>query len=283
MRTSLRLEVPADRRNNPANYAATRRPRSIINDILTLVGAVIGGGLISRGTSGTRPSVTVPNALAYGIVTMNAPNAADTFSINGQAFTAVAGAPSGDQFDQSGTNAQDARSLVTAINATATVLVSDHVKAACRTATVTLATVSEGDTVEVDGIRFKAVQQSSGLRVDEFRMSGTDTQDATSLAAQINAHPQLRERVVATSSGAVVTVRELPPEPSAAVRVSSSNGTRLAVSTAVCADSADVLVAARYAGVEGNAVAIASSNGTRLPITGSAARLTGGTSTTTTF
>lgn len=50
-------------------------------------------------------------------VTCAAPNAGDTVTVNGVVLTAVAGAPGTNQWDQSGTNFQDATSLAAAINA----------------------------------------------------------------------------------------------------------------------------------------------------------------------
>lgn len=66
---------------------------------------------IDSGALGTQASETVT---LVGVV------ATDKVTINGHDFVAVAGAPVGDQFDVTGTDAQDAANLAAAINASAT-------------------------------------------------------------------------------------------------------------------------------------------------------------------
>lgn len=110
------------------------------------------------------------------------------------------------------------------------------------TGTVTCASVSAADTVTINGVVFTAVNGGTP-GANEFDMSGTDTVDAASLAAAINASASalVSNHVTATSALGVVTLT------------------------------------AKNKGYPGNAVTVATSNGTRLAPSG--ARLTGGSST----
>lgn len=70
--------------------------------------------------------------------------------------------------------------------------------------TITLASVAADDTVTIGGVTFTAKASPSGSV--QFSQAGTDTQDAASLAAKINAHSTLSQIVSATSASGVVTV-----------------------------------------------------------------------------
>lgn len=207
-----------------------------------------------------------------------ASNDADGLAVSGATLSGGA-AVANDQFDYVGSNAQTARALANAINASTSDLIEHHVKAGCRAATITLASVAAGQWVSVDGVKFTAVSESTPTQLDQFSIGGTDTQDATALKNAINAHPSLKDRVVASSSSGVVTVREMPPELTNAVRLEKS-GAGITLSGSACADTATVLVAALVKGHAGNAITIAGSDA---DIAASGARLTGGTSTTYTF
>lgn len=112
------------------------------------------------------------------------------------------------------------------------------------TGTVTCATVIATNTVTINGTAITAVTGAAGN--NQFDRSGTDTQTAANLAAAINASTTdiISKNVVASSSGAVVTL------------------------TAIAA------------GHSGNAITLASSGAT---VAVSGARLTGGTGTTTRY
>jgi phage tail sheath gpL-like len=75
---------------------------------------------------------------ATGTVTCASASAADTVTINGTAFTAVSGTPAGNQFKVGVSDTADAASLVSAINASATAIVSNHVTASSALGVVTL-------------------------------------------------------------------------------------------------------------------------------------------------
>lgn len=230
---------------------------------------------------------------AFTIATSNGTRLAITNDDTGE--FAGGAAIGNNEFDPMGTNAETCEALKDAINASTTGAVADHVKASNRSAVVTCASVEVGDYVTLDGIKLKAqavATDSGGARIagtpdDIWYQGGTDTADATSLVNCINAHPILSERFKASSSSGAVTVRELPPEATEAPKLTSNNGTRLAVTSAATGgflqNNGTVLIAAVEGGTGGNAVTVASSNGTRLPIGGSAARLAGGTHVTLSF
>lgn len=254
----------------------------IIEAVRPAANGVVNIYAITPGTAGN----------AYTIATSDAVDLAITNDTAG-AFAGGAAAEN-DKFDAMGNNTRTAQSLADALNDSTTALVANHALASTRSGVVTCASVAVGDYVTLDGIRLKAVVRavdSGGARlaqepIDEWCQGSTDTNDAISLVNCINGHPILGQKFLATNSSGVVTVRELPPHASVAPKVSSNNGTRLAVtltSSGLLQNNGTVLLVAKRRGTPGNTVTTASSNGTRLPIGGSAARLLGGTDNTYTF
>lgn len=103
--------------------------------------------------------------------------------------------------------------------------------------TVTLANVSADDTVTIGKTTLTAKASPSGE--DQFSQAGTDTADAESLVAKINAHSVLSKIVVASNVAGVVTIAALVKgEIGNHIALASSNGTRLAVSAAYLASGA---------------------------------------------
>lgn len=253
------------------------------------------------------------NTLLYGLIGAKSASAVVTvFALSagtaGNAYTlassgatlAVSGATlangaaaAANQFDFIGTDAVNAGSLSDALAASTTALVSGQVVGTNRTAIVTCSSVAAGDTVTVLGQVLQAgvtATDSGGARITTMPpnlwcQASTDTNDAVSLVNCINAHPVLRELVFASNSSGVVTIRERSPSLGAKAVVTSSNGTRLAVTnvstTGEMQPSAVCFVQCIHAGTPGNATTLASSNGSRLAV--SAARLTGGAMTALTY
>lgn len=95
--------------------------------------------------------------------------------------------------------------------------------------TITCASVAADDTVTIGKTTLTA--KASPASEDEFDQSGTDTADGADLAAVINAHSVLSKFVYATASAGVVTVTaHQAGSVGNHIALSSSNGTRLAVS-----------------------------------------------------
>lgn len=237
---------------------------------------------IAEGTAGN----------AYTIVTSSGSTLAITNDNSG--LFANGAAATNNEWDYIGSNARTARSIVTNLGLSSSAILNKHVTAACRSGVVTCATVISGSTVTLDGVKLRAIKEttdSGGARVttfpdDVFGISTTDTTCAVGLVNCINNHPRLRERFYATNSSGVVTIRERPPEATNPPPLTTSDGTTLAVTSTTngcLADSALVLVQSLRPGHGGNAVTIATSSGSTLAIDGSASRLAGGTSTTVTL
>jgi hypothetical protein len=184
-----------------ANY--TSRPKATkVHAFRLLLKAIVGGGIQNR--SANRPTVVAGTAYARGTVTMAAPNAADTVTINGQALTA------------------------TQHHATGTV-------------TITAAGVDVDDTVTINGYAFTA-KATEALASGHFQIGGTDTEAATSLAACINASTNvlISGIVTATSASGVVTIRAVSAGTGGNSLTLASSDAQLAVSAANLANGAAV-------------------------------------------
>ena len=81
---------------------------------------------------------------ASGTVTLANASVADTVTIAGVVFTAVASGATGDQFNQGGTDTADADSLVTAINASSSAGITGCVTASNNSGVVTITASQPG-------------------------------------------------------------------------------------------------------------------------------------------
>lgn len=109
------------------------------------------------------------------------------------------------------------------------------------TGTVTLASVTAGDTVTINGLVYTAV---SGTKSDntEFDIDGSDTVDAADLVDSITNDTRVGtlKDVTATNTAGVVTLTSTAIGTAGnVVTLESSNGTRLAVSGATLAGGVD--------------------------------------------
>lgn len=230
---------------------------------------------------------------SYTIATSDAVDLAITNNSGGN--FAGGAAATNNEFDHIGDNATIARAICNAAAASSTAVVSSHVVLSCRKAIVACASVAVGDWVQIDGFKLFAnatTTDSGGNRIatiadDQWCQGSTDTNDGTSLVNCIHAHPVLGERFFAVNASGTVSIYERGPESQFAPPISSSNGSRLAITVAVngkFADGPNVLIQAIRPGVAGNINTLATSSGTTLAITqDSSGRLTGGTSTTLSF
>jgi hypothetical protein len=173
-------------------------------------------------------------------------------AVTGSGFLAGATAVAADEFDISGTTAQACTSLAAAINACTAL--SGIVTATTSATVVTVRAVTAGAGGNSIGLAssdaqlaVSAATLTGGATVtnNTFDFGGSDTQTATALVTAINASSTalVSGQVLATNAAGVVTLTAIIP------------------------------------GRAGNAITIATSNGTRLAITGSVARLAGGTET----
>ncbi len=160
-----------------------------------------------------------------------------------------------------------ATAIAAAINASTDALVQYIVEASNWRANVALATSVDGNWLELtlsDGRKWRFV---SGT---DFTNTGTDSQDATSLASAINATPILNHHVYAYTSTGNVRVHQR--RGAAATFTAAKFGAPLTLTAN--AATATVGVSALQPGVMGNCITTTAS-GTN--ITAGAARLVGGT------
>jgi hypothetical protein len=266
------------------------------------INACVTAGIL--GVVGAKSAAAV--CTVFAILPGTAGNSLPLVSSNGGRL-AVSGATfaggiaiANNQFDSIGSDTAVASSLADCINNSSTGIVQ-LAKASARSATITLASTTDGESVTIGNVTFTA---RNGATTDmlQFDVSGSDTADATALAAAINAHPYLSQYVLALSAAGVVTVYERPavvpglagaasalsqnnssyPTSANAIALAKS-GAHITLSGAQIAAGANVLIEALILGAAGNAQTIASSNGARLPILNSATRLTGGTDSAVTF
>ncbi len=108
------------------------------------------------------------------------------------------------------------------------------------TGTLTLASVAVGDTATINGVVFTAVSSLSPS-INQFSQGGTNTQDAASLASQINADISLAGVVLATSATAVVTINAVTAGTGGnAITLAVSNSATIARSNSVLTNGAAI-------------------------------------------
>lgn len=100
-------------------------------------------------------------------------------------------------------------------------------------ATATLVSVPADDTIIIGGVTFTAKASPSGD--NQFSQAGTDAEDATALAAKINAHPTLSQAVTASAATNVVTIRAKQKGVIGNFITLSETGTSITVSAAALA------------------------------------------------
>src|SRR5262245_53983408 len=144
-RTPLNLSEPSPR-------GGRQLLRKVIRHLEGILGGAVSASHLSFSVDGAQPvaaagsvtaaavavadtfsingqALTATEARANCTVTLATVNAGDTVTVNGVVFTAVNGSPTGNQFDMSGSDAADAATLVTAINASASAGVSGIIEA----------------------------------------------------------------------------------------------------------------------------------------------------------
>lgn len=165
-----------------------------------------------------------------------------------------------------------------AVNANATV--SKFVQATNISSRLTLTSVAAGTRLSIMGVTFTAV--SGTPTQDQWDISGTDTQDAASLVAQILAHPQLSQKVFAMNVAGVVYVfphpgNNLAAQPAGTVACDKAT-IALLPTTGTMAVQQFVLVQAKQVGELGNCCTTTASAGGG-SYTASSAKMAGGTGT----
>jgi hypothetical protein len=160
------------------------------------------------------------------------------------------------------------------INESTEALVTGLVGASSLAATIALASVLAGSYIDIKplgggSIRFTATAAATGIR-GEFSIGGTNAQDATALAAAINAHPAFFGKLVATTSSATVILRQLSKSATALYTLEKSAAT---FTLTTMTGTAVIIVFSLHKTKLANAITFAAT-GTNM--TASAARLAGG-------
>jgi len=96
------------------------------------------------------------------------------------------------------------RDLATGVHSASVDVQTGAANSVAASGTFTLSSVPVDDTVTIGTVTLTA--KASPANENQFSQAGTNTQDAASLAAVINAHSVLSLSVSATSDGAIVTV-----------------------------------------------------------------------------
>jgi hypothetical protein len=184
--------------------------------------------------------------------------AADTvIEINGIPFSAVNGAATtgNNEFDMSGADTADASALCAAAVASTTVGIVGDITACNLAGTITLVSVTAGQVVKLEGVPFIARAYATGNKGD-FDISGSDTADATALAAAINAHNYIGGRYVATAASNVVTVRQRTGTTGASLTTEAATMTLGGLSSGKLAATATILLGSSGPGTDGNAMTV---------------------------
>jgi hypothetical protein len=244
------------------------------HDLLRVVANKLHGVL---GGSESGQQVTV---VGSGTDAASACSAAIISSGSGAVGAVINGVSLTDTWATSDTNA--AGLVAAVINASTNALVQHLVGATNLKSTVTLASVLAGTTIELAGFRFTAVSGTAGsipATDGDFVISGTDTQDGTSLAGAINRHPFASRFLFALNVAGAVHVYPKsaswftgPRAPPNSVRASAATVT---VGSATFAASAHVGVWCKLPGKLGNAISC-TATGTGVTIENTNTRLTRG-------
>lgn len=235
VRINLELTLPRGRNPFAQGFSKRRALNEFAAKLHGLAGGV-GGGVTERAT------LRVSTAGATGTATCATVQAADTVSINGVAMTAT-------QHNARGTvtptlSGIDVTDTVT-INTTGILTARQHYAKG----TITCAAADAADNVVVGATTFVGTAGAVVLGEATYSIDTGNTEAATSLAAQINAHAVASLVVTATSALGVVTLRAVESGVAGNLIVlTSTDGTDLAVSgagtltgaTAVAADEFDI-------------------------------------------
>ena len=261
------IDLTHDQSTNFRGRRGKELLRVALNKGMGCLGGVERGGQVTIVGSGTDPvaactaGISASGSGAVGMV-INGVTITDTWATSDTASAALVAA---------------------AINASTNALVQYVVGATNLFGKLTLATCVAGTVVTIGGFRFTAIAGTAAAIPDkdgDFVMSGTDTQDGTSLCGAINRHPHASRWFFALNvagacyvfikSAAFFTGPNIPDN-----RIATVGGSGLTVNTATFAAGALYGVWAKRPGKWGNHITVAAS-GTGQTIENSNTRLTRG-------
>ncbi|MDX2015567.1 MAG: hypothetical protein SFW67_35570 [Myxococcaceae bacterium] len=223
--------------------------RSKVNDVLNIITAALSGKKQHRGLVVTvDDALTTPAAPAVAVIPCAGVTAGETAtatvdgdSPNTISFTANAGSTTA-------ARVADANTMAAGINAAA--VASKKVRAFRRNVhTLTLASVTAGTGIVIDGREFRATSTATGQR-REFSISGNDSADATALAAAIMADPDSTRDFVAVAVANAVHIIRWRDESYGSVP------TATAATVTIATVTTSVIVVANVLGAVGNAISL---------------------------
>lgn len=195
------------------DIAAVGKNPEVLNSIGQFFQACAGG--MNPGLPGDtfisvgKGSSSAALAYAYALMTFATCPAATVIEVNGERFTAFAGATGGTgTFSISGADAADATAFCAAVMASTSSRVLGQARACNMAGTIALSGVAAGETVTINGRTYTATVRSTGV-IGDYNIAGSDTADGDALAAANNADPGINKLVVAINAAGTVTVRQL--------------------------------------------------------------------------
>jgi len=187
--------------------------------------------------------LTAKQHYAKGTATFSAADAGDNITIGATTFVGTTGAvtPGAATYSVDTGNTEAATSLAAQVNAHA--VASTVVTASSASAVVTLRAVASGTAgnsivlTSTDGTDLAVsgsgtLSGATAVGADQFDMSGTDAQTATSLAAAVNANATLAAIVTAQAATNVCTIRAIAAGTGGNAYTLASSDAQLAVSGA---------------------------------------------------
>lgn len=201
-------------------------------------------------------STNAAMSFAYALVAFATCPAATVINVNGAKFTAFAGATGGTgTFSISGTDAADATAFCAALVASTDARVLGQAIACNLAGTVQCTSVAVGDFITFNGRDYKGTAYATG-RIGEFNVAGSDTADATALAAALNADPAFSAVAFAESATDTVTIRQRSGTTGLVLRKSAATFTLGGLSSSKLAAVATAFVSSLIPGALGNSMSV---------------------------
>lgn len=263
---TLRFDRPID----DSSGKTKRNKEELLRKVYAKVLAAIGG--TERNCSFDISQSSTDPVYAVSVGAISGGSGSVGLVLNGISLTATA----------AGGDTNSAGLVAGVINASSNALVQYNVIATNLVQTLTLTSTPAGAIVRVCDRPFVAVngtapQQMASNQFAQFDMSGSDTQDATSLALAINKHPGLQRYVSAFSAAAVVYIFPRSAAwftgPNAPPNKILSASSAIVASASTFAASANIGISASKRGKSGNWITC-TATGTGVSMVGSTTALT---------
>lgn len=271
---SIRMELTS---SIPDAEVLKRINQGDVEDKLQAIGRII-EAISVRGGKVVYRSV---DTAASGTLTLASSIADDTFVIGNITFTGKASPSGAVQYLVGASDDATRDNIIAKVNAHSSLsgVVVASIGGVAASGTLTCASVVADNTFVIDGTTFtiKAAPASSV----QVKLETTDTKQANTIAAAINGNDTTKAKVIATSSGGVVTITSLNKGTLGNALTLAGTTTTLAASgTKLTSGTCLVKLSTVDGGIAGNLIPLA---GTALKLVASGSFLTGGASTSVTL